>query len=178
MMFFVVYTENKNDILEQLYEKYKYLMYHISYDILKDNALAEDTVQSAFLKLTNTNFEIDDVNSNKTRSFMVIITRNIAFDIYNKRKRENIIYIDDDINEVPDEGLPPTEIVLNKINISEVAQALKKMDEKYSDVIILRYFYNLNDAEISNLLGITEQLIRVRLHRARKILVNKMTGDA
>jgi len=109
---------------------------------------------------------------------MVIITRNIAFDMYNRRKRENVIYMDDDINDVRDEGLLPTEIVLNKINISEVARVLKQMDVKYSDVIILRYFYNLSDAEIGSILGINDQLIRVRLHRARKILVRKITGEA
>jgi RNA polymerase sigma-70 factor (ECF subfamily) len=178
MLLFVVYEENKNHILEKLYEKYKYLMYGISYDILKDCALAEDAVHTAFMKLIRTPFQIDDVASKKTKAFIIIITRNTAIDIYNKRKREQVALVEDEMLAIPDGGDLPAEIVINKINMDSLVEFLGKMDQKYSDIVVLKYFYNLIDSEISKMLGITEQLVRVRLHRARKILVDKMAvGD-
>ncbi len=40
-----------SDKLERLYHKYYRLMYYVANKILQDNYLAEDAVQTAFLKL-------------------------------------------------------------------------------------------------------------------------------
>lgn len=166
-----VITEKKNHILEALYEKYRYLMYYVALEILHDNALAEDAVHSAFLKLTKMKFKIDKIESHKTRAFMIIVTRNVAIDQYNKRKSQEVLLIDEEVADMPNQEPLPLDIVISKANIQNIQQALDVMDIKYADVMLLKYFYDYPDNEISMLLGITEQLVRVRLHRAKKLLV-------
>jgi len=39
---------------------------------------------------------------------------------------------------------------------------------------MLRYTYGFNDDEIANLLGISNENIRIRLHRGRNFLKNKL----
>jgi RNA polymerase sigma-70 factor (ECF subfamily) len=51
-------SAEKHEILEQLYSNYAKLMYYIAYEILKDQFLAEDAVQTAFLKLEKNNSEL------------------------------------------------------------------------------------------------------------------------
>jgi hypothetical protein len=51
-------SNEKHEVLEMLYTKYAKLMYYIAYEILKDQFLAEDAVQNAFLKLEKSKFKI------------------------------------------------------------------------------------------------------------------------
>ena len=166
-------------VLEKLFEKYQYLMYHVAYEILNDCSLAEDTVLSVFLQLSKNTFEIDEITSNKTRAFMIIITRNQAINLYKKRKREidKVVYLDEEINEIPDNGLLPADIVLNKVDVEDVVQTLKQMDVKYADVLNLKFFYGFSDQEISVAMGITVELVRVRVFRARKLLISRLVGE-
>ncbi len=65
----------------------KKIAYWTAYDILKDHYEAEDVVQDAMIKVANIIDGIEDVNCNKTRALIVIIVRNLSFNIYNRRKR-------------------------------------------------------------------------------------------
>lgn len=147
----------KHKLLERLFENYNKLMYQVAYGILKDQYLAEDAVQTAFLNLGKNNFKIDNVLCNKTRAFMIIITRNYAFQIYNKRKKDDMICIDDEVFEVPDESDLPLDIIINHEIRDEITRELGKMDCKYSDVLILKYFYDYTFSEIASLMNISEQ---------------------
>ncbi len=73
--------------LEQIYDNYKKIAYWTAYDILKDHYEAEDVVQDAMIKVANIIDGIEDVNCNKTRALIVIIVRNLSFNIYNRRKK-------------------------------------------------------------------------------------------
>jgi RNA polymerase sigma-70 factor (ECF subfamily) len=44
------------------------------------------------------------------------------------------------------------------------------------DVVILYYYQEFKTVEISKILGIAEGTVRSRLHRAREILKNKLSG--
>jgi RNA polymerase sigma-70 factor (ECF subfamily) len=48
------------------------------------------------------------------------------------------------------------------------------MNPKYADVLTLKYFNHYTNKEIADLLLISEENVRVRLHRARKILAARL----
>jgi len=52
------------------------------------------------------------------------------------------------------------------------------MDAKYSDVLQMKSLYGLSNSEIANLFDVSEQLVRVRLFRARKMLMEKLNEEA
>ena len=84
--------EDKNKF-ELLYEKYRKLMFYIANNILNDEYLAEDAVHQTFIKIKNLD-KIDDVSCHKTKSFIVIMVRNTAINMYNRRKRTSVIPFD------------------------------------------------------------------------------------
>ncbi len=43
-----------------------------------------------------------------------------------------------------------------------MAEILGKINTSYADILILKYYYEYSNTEISNLLGITEGNVRVR----------------
>ncbi len=152
-------------------------MRKIAYDILKDMDLSEDAVQEAFEKLTKYAFEIDSVNSNKTKTFMVIITRNVSIEMIRRNKIEIIdeAEFSGDIELLyQDDGPLPLEVLIREENYREMHIILDELDPKYGDLIDLKYYYDWSDSKLADFFNITEQNIRVRLHRAKKLLANKI----
>lgn len=150
-----------------LYKMYRSIMYNQAYQILNDEQLAEDAVQNAFLLLTKNLQKILDVNCNKTRNFLIIIVRNESLKIYNSRKG----YDEDNFNEyeIPDSCDVQTNVE-SKDAEERIFRIIKGMSSNYSDILMLKYRYQLNDSEIAETLGLTVENVRVRIHRARKQL--------
>lgn len=173
----VVGDENIRSKLEKLFILYHKEMLYVAYSILNDFHEAEDVVQSAILKLTTRLDKIDEISSNKTRSFIVIVVRNLSINIYNQRKRRALLPI-----EAIDESLLHDEETsldhyLIQLDLTKwTAQKLAMIDPSYADILTLRYYYDYSNAEIADLLNITEGNVRVKLHRAKKALADVIGG--
>ena len=166
-------TENKSEF-EKIYIKNRTLLFNIAFKILQDTASAEDAVQDAFLSLARNMNKISNRSCIEIRNYLIIIVRNAAFTIYNKRKKEfcceKIINekIDTDCFKVNDES---------NIVREDLFKLIKNLDAKYADVLILKYFYDMKDKEIAGALGITIENVKVRLHRGRKALKKKLIEE-
>lgn len=158
--------EDKNKF-EQLYHAYEQTMYYVANRILKDSYLAEDAVHLAFLRIIEHLDKIEQIESYKTKGFVVIITENIAIDLYRKRKRESYVSFDE------------IEIYVEDINASafenKVEQAIAKLPLNYLTVFQLKYAHGYSDKEISELLHITEANVRKRIERGKKKLMELMS---
>ncbi|HFL3562789.1 TPA: RNA polymerase sigma factor [Clostridioides difficile] len=151
---------------EQVYLKYRKLMFYIANQILKDEQLSEDAVHNAFLKIINNIEKINDVNSQKTKGFVVIIVKRISINIYNKRKKE-------EINDINDESYKFNSLDLSieafgKYNYLE--EALKKLSETDLQIILLKYSHGFSTKEISKILNIKE----VNLYKRNKRALEKL----
>lgn len=169
MLIYLSIIDSEEDIskFELLYNTYKNRMYHIAKDILKDVHISEDAVHMAFLRIVKNLDKIGDVDSDKTKSLVSIIVRNIAIDIYRKKKREdsNIILIDDVDLNISYEEIDPSEL-------GEIEYAISKLQENYRQVFLLKYSHELTDIEIGEILDIRPDNVRKRLSRGRDKLKN------
>lgn len=159
-------TEESKRKFVILYEKYRYLMIRVAYDILGDRFLAEDAVHESFVKLTQNMNKIGDVNAQETKRFVITITKNSALDIYRKRsiqiKRE--VYLD----ELRDNEIPITYIETELDN--RILDILKNLPDIYRDVFLLKYSSKLDNKEIAELLGVSEGNIRQRILRGKELI--------
>ena len=109
---------------------------------------------------------------------MVIICRNVSIDLYNKRKSNNTITIDKVDELIPDHTYSIDEQLIKKENLAISKEKIRLLHQPYADIISLKYFYDYSYKEIANILGITEQNARVRLHRAKTSLLDLIkTGE-
>ncbi len=164
------------DKLESLYNKYNSLMYSTAFRILNDHQLAQDAVQMAFVKIIRNTKIINEIECNKTKALMVIICRNISIDLYNKRKHNNPIIIEE-MNEIPDYTFSIDEQMIKHESLTELKEKIRLLYQPYADIISLRYFYDYSDSEIAKILDISEQNARVRLHRAKNSLIDLIKAD-
>ena len=160
--------ENKSKF-EQLYRAYEQTMFYVANRILKDTYLSEDAVHQAFLRIIDNLDKIKEINCHKTKGFIVIITENIAIDIYRKRKQETCISFDEIEIYVEDTaGTAPS-------FENELEEAIAKLPVNYLTVFKLKYSYGYSDKEISELLHITEANVRKRIERGKKKLAELLS---
>lgn len=162
-----IHSEQEEIICEKIYHKYLKLMLYVAYSVLKDYSLAEDAVQQSFLKIMEHLDKISDVNSNKTKGFIVILVKNTAIDMLRKLKNGSSVSMEDLDLTLPDPGELPLEQIVSAESYESILRLIDKLDHNYSSVLYLKYVYHYGDEEIAELLNITNQNVRVRLHRAR-----------
>ena len=88
-------TQSEKDKFANLYDKYKNLLYWISYGKTKSSQDAEECVQETFFYVAKHFEKIGDVNSSKTKGYLATIVTGFSIDIYNKSTEFNHIDIDD-----------------------------------------------------------------------------------
>lgn len=83
------YTLNLDEVqknkFEQIYEKYRKLMFHLAYEMLEDEMESEDVVHIASIKMLRYLDNIDLEKPTKTKIFIITIVRNICIDMLRKR---------------------------------------------------------------------------------------------
>lgn len=162
--------EDTRSKLEEIYKKYHRDMYITAYSILKDHHESQDIVQEAIIRLSKNLYKISEIKCKKTRAYLVILVRNLSYNVYNKRK--GIVLLEPkETNRLPDDDGTIIEEHLIKMEMSsEIIKHLNQIHPPYADILTLRYYYDLEIKEISILLDITENNVSVRIHRALKSL--------
>ena len=157
---------------------------HITYllrvarNILRDDALAEDCVQEAFLSAFA---KIDTFEGRSSiRSWLRRITMNAALMKLRSAKRRDERPIEDFLPEFDRNGCrieppwtrlaTPEEIAESNDRRALVKEKVAELPEAYRTVLVLRDFEELSTREVAETLGLSEAAVRVRLHRARAAL--------
>ena len=150
----------------------------VAQPILRDRALAEDAVQEAFISALR-NIESFEGRSS-IRSWLRRITINMALMKLRSMRRRDERSIDDllpdfDQNQCRIEApwtriATPEEIVEDADTRAWVRARIEELPENYRVVLIMRDYDDMTTREVAELLEISEQAVRVRLHRARSAL--------
>lgn len=165
----------RRDKLCALYEAYRQPMYRAAFAVLKEPYLAEDAVHNAFLRLAADPERVGGTDEPRTKGYLIIMARNAAIDIYNQDKKQiPSEEIDDALADVQDVELETESRAVQE----EVCRMICALDPAYCDILMLKYYHELEDAEIAQALGISLNLARVRLHRARNKLKQKLREAA
>ena len=171
MLIYLSFIDEPDDKrkFEEIYSSYKQTMFYAANRILKDNYTAEDAVHQAFIRIIDHLDKIEDVKSQRTRAFLVVIVEHIAIDIYRKRKKENWLSYDEmDI------------YIANDFEISfdnEIVGAIATLPLNYSTVLRLKYSQGYTDVEISRILDISEDNVRQRISRGKKKLAQLLNKE-
>lgn len=158
--------------------------------MLRDNALADDCVQEAFLKAFRHIEGFEGRSSLKT--WLHRITVNEALMKLRALKRLDERPIDDllpafDANacriEAPWMRLATTEEIVERESARAlVVSKIGELPDSYRIILQLRDIEEMTTSEVAEMLGISETNVKVRLHRARsalkKILEPLLRGEA
>ncbi len=163
---------------EALVEKYKNMVFTISFRMLGNHADAEDASQEVFLRLYNS---LSKYNKNhKFSNWLYQITMNICRDELRKRKgARNNISLDDPIKDgngkdiaslVPDDYNLPEKVVEENELRDRLEIAIQKLPPEYKEPLVLRYTRALSYEDISSILKLPVGTVKIRIHRARRMI--------
>lgn len=174
MIAFCAMIDSDEDKLtfEQLYQKYKNLVYYIANERLKDTHLSEDVVQDTFIQIAKNMEKFQDVSSKRTKNLIACIANGKAIDLIRSRKNlhfyEESNFIGSYIGNQTTN--PPLEQVIQRENYNLLLQAISQMDETDKTILQFRYIYQFSSKESAKLLGITYKAATNQLYRAKQKL--------
>jgi RNA polymerase sigma factor (sigma-70 family) len=127
---------------------------------------AEDIIQDSFAKALQ---YIDSIDENKVHSWLFTV----ALNNYRNSLRKKSKTFELNINEYnfalrlsDEEDL--SELLIHKEQEIHIRCCLSQLKEGFRDLLIFKYDMELSYKEISRLLGLTEDVVKTYLHRARK----------
>ena len=144
-----------NNSFTLIFEKYRYLVYYVSFDILKNEEESKDIVNETFLKMyeNRRNF----MSETKLKYFLLVTAKNLSINRYNKMK-DYLSYSDDIKGECD----------------SEVSLYLEKFkdildDEEYK-YLVLHIIYEFSFREIAKANKLTTSQVSSKYQRGIKKL--------
>ena len=167
--------------VEDIYIRFSKKMYLIAFNILHNRQDAEDCVHDTIVRIVNHLERFKKADSEHLKSLILICCRNIALDKYKRNKREKTIALthadqadpetQGEEYDIPDESTNPEKIIVCEESATYIHTLVDKLDEKYRDVIEMRYYLGLSINEISCILGTSEAYVRVMISRAKQKLL-------
>ena len=159
-------SETDRSKFEQLFVRYKGLMFHVAMEKLQNVDDAEDAVSQAFIAIADNIHKISQIDCQKTKSLVVIVTENKALDMIRQRRKVIPMELDKrttgmDIPLPGDCGL---------------ADAIAVLPAQQREVVLL-CGDGYKPAEIAKILGISPSNVYKILQRARKVLEKAMKGE-
>lgn len=171
-------TKDKKSKLkvEKLYIEHRTMMYRIAYSILNSNELSEDAVHQAFVTIITNFNKFENLTEKRTKGLMIIIIKNTCLNILKHKKILEFVSFYDEVGVSSDENLIEDFIITND-SYSRLLRVITDLDEKYSAVFQLKFIYGYTDSEIAKLLDISNEVVRVRIFRARKMIIKHLKSE-
>jgi len=145
-------------------------LFRFSFRIVGNMQEAEDVVQEVFINLWNKRLDIHKLNN--VDAFCMAMTKNLSLDKL-RSKHKRVVPMPDNY-DVPQVAANPLQQTEQKDMLNKVAAMINQLPENQKLVIQLRdvegYTYN----EISTLLKMSLDQVKVNLFRARKQIRTKL----
>jgi RNA polymerase sigma-70 factor, ECF subfamily len=169
----------ERDLFHELIRPYERVVFLTAVSVLRDSTEAEDAAQEAMIKAYRglASFRGDA----KFSTWLTTITLNEARSRLRKSGRVKVESLDDteqeqdytpflvaDWREIPSETLEREELA------QHIQSAIEGLSPSYREVFLMRDKEEMSIEEIAQALGVTANLVKVRLFRARMMLQKQL----
>lgn len=155
---------------EVLYERYQPRIFRYALRMSASRELADDIVQEVFLGLIR-GARGYDASAGPLGSYLYGMARNLLFRHLGARPTQELEEESMVSDHDPLEGLARAE------QIERVRQALAAMPAHYREAVVLCDMEEMSYSAVAELLGVAVGTIRSRLHRARGLLLERLSQE-
>ncbi|MET3698451.1 RNA polymerase sigma-70 factor [Bacillus oleivorans] len=152
--------------IEEIYNLYYKDVYHFAIYYTNNKHEAEDITQETFIKAMKNLNSLQSLE--KAKVWILTIAKNTAIDY--KRKMRRISFFPAFFKEERLSAPSPEERMLGQDSWKYVQKALLKLKPQYRSILILRGIKEYSTQETAEILGITEEKVRMNYHRAKTYL--------
>ena len=163
--------EGDNHAFSELVDRYKGMIFTVTMRMLKNREEAEEVAQDSFVKMYKSLPRFK--GGSKFSTWLYRIAYNSCLDRIKKNKKH---LNDVEINEFTEHEVKTIDNALVQMEKNEQAEAIQRciaqLPSEDSFLMTLYYFDDLSLGEISDIMGITANSIKVKLFRSRKKLAS------
>ena len=154
------------DEVELLYREHHDHVFRAAYRVTGSVVDAEDVLQTVFLRLVRRNEKVD--LSPSPGSYLHRAAVNASLDLLRSRTRSRSVSIEEIAFDAPhsSEPSPETQQVDRELQ-NQIRRSISTLGPKAAEIVVLKYFEGHSNLEIARMLGTSQMVIGVLLHRAR-----------
>ena len=152
----------RNDVLP-LKDK----LFRLALRITLNREEAEDIVQDTLIKVWNSRDRWQQLDS--IEAYSLTVARNLSLDRIKKMENQNGS-LEDGKTERPDASSNPSERMIQKDKLDIVKRMIDELPEKQRSCIQLRDIEGKAYKDIAQILGITEEQVKINIFRARQTI--------
>ena len=156
-------ASGKLELLTILFDRYHIRIYNFFNKMVHNKMVSEDLTQDVFLKVIK--YRTSYKNGNFA-AWIYTIARNIFSTHYQKVKKERSTMIDDD-------KLASNETIVSESKQEELdhlQKVLLQLSNSDRELIVMHRFQEIKYEQIAQIIGSTENAVKVKVHRALKKL--------
>ena len=160
--------ESDKAFFHHFFEENKRLIFSIAMRYARNKVDCEDLVQNSLLRLMHNISTLRELNRCKTATYIVLTIRTAYLDSEKQKRKENLIFMDDEALEAL---MVEKLISQDRDNAISAKQAVDKLKTVLSPrewcILEGKYILGLSQKELGSLLGVAPDSVRMVLHRAR-----------
>ncbi|MFT5164976.1 MAG: RNA polymerase sigma factor (sigma-70 family) [Saprospiraceae bacterium] len=148
-------------------------LFRFSLRIVGNVAEAEDVVQEVFIKVWNKRSEVESFNN--LEAWCMTLTKNLSIDkLRSKHRRVDAL---PDTYDMPSQAASPYQTTVANDTISRIEKMMAGLPDKQRMVMQLRDIEGMSYNEISEILNITLDQVKINLFRARKDIRSQLLNS-
>lgn len=165
----------KNERFTETYNRYGDLIFWYAKRRLSNEELSKECMQQVFMKYYE---HMDTVSEDMIKPWLLTCCKNEIIDYFRKiERRKGFENIDAPGVEVHICSQDNTEYIVEKLNQeafrNEILTAVRKKNESWYQIIQAVCLEELTQEEAAERLGISQEVLRAKLYRARKYIRRK-----
>ena len=153
-------TARSEDVLAQAYKDFGKSLHNRSCFKVSDRALADDLVQTTFLKAWE--FLVQSGKIDSMKAFLFHVLNNLIVDEYRKKKSSSLDLMVENGFQV---AIDDSQTLVNEMDGRTATMLIPLLPEKYRNVVSMRYIDDMQLKEIANLTQQSENTAVVQIRR-------------
>jgi len=154
------------DEVEALFREHYDHVYRAAYRVTGNAVDAEDVLQTVFLRLVRRQEKVD--LSPSPGSYLHRAAVNASLDLLRSRTRSRSVSLEEVTFDAPHSSEPSPEAQhVDRELQNQIRRSIATLGPKAAEIVVLKYFEGHSNLEIAEMLGTSQMVIGVLLHRAR-----------
>jgi len=158
------------ELFTLLYDQHITKIYRFIYLKVDSQETAEDLCSEVFARVWKGFSRIEQKKVENPQAFIYQIARNVVADHYRVKSKIKIVAME----EIVEDTDSIEEQTMVNLEMDRIQKTLVKLKEDYQNYIIWRYLDELSILEISQIIGKSQDSVRVGVHRALQALKREL----
>lgn len=166
--------EQEREFIGELFDRYSKRVKALAWGILGNEEDAEDAMGTTFYKVIKYKNKFIGINENMIKGRLKLITQCTCYDMLDKKNGLSVTSIsnavEDDEGTVNDLEIPDDfdilEDIVRRESIEVVMKGLDSLKTPDREIVILRYYDELSNVEIADLLSMNVSTVGTNLQRS------------